>query len=189
MEEKIPRFRIILTVILTALLLVGVGLAVLRIPRSEGRLEIVQPTPAAASVSSKEIKVYVSGAVARPGVYSMSEGQRIEDALSAAGGAASGADLTRLNLAAKVRDELQIHVPLPGESAGPGSFPSDTLIDINSAPLAVLDTLPDIGPATAQKIIAYREKNGPFKRVEDLTETKLVSASTFSRIKDLITAR
>ncbi|MDP2660813.1 MAG: ComEA family DNA-binding protein [Dehalococcoidia bacterium] len=189
MEEEIPRFRIILTVGLTVLLLVGIGLAVLRIPRPDGRLEIVQPTPAAASVPPKEIKVYVSGAVARPGVYSMSEGQRIEDALSAAGGAMAGADLTRLNLAARVRDEIQIHVPLPGESAGPVSVPSNTLIDINSAPLAVLDTLPDIGPATAQNIIAFRDKNGPFKRVEDLTEAKLVGASTFSKIKDLITAR
>ncbi len=189
MEEEIPRFRIIFTVVLTILLVVGIGLAIVRMPRPDGRLEIVQPTPAPANVSSKDIKVYVSGAVARPGVYSMSEGQRIEEALSAAGGSAPGADLTRLNLAAKVRDELQIHVPLAGENAGPVSGPADPMIDINSAPLAILDTLPDIGPATAQKIIAFREKNGPFKRVEDLTEAKLVGASTFSKIKDLITAR
>lgn len=190
MEEEIPRLRVILTIVLAGALLVGVGLTVLRWPRSDGGLVIVQPTPAAAATPAlKEVKVYVSGAVARAGVYTMQEAQRVEDALSAAGGAYQNADLSRLNLAAKVRDEMQIHVPLPGESAPPPAQAADTRVDINSAPAALLDTLPDVGPATAQKIIAYREKNGPFKRLEELTETKLVGPSTFAKIKDLITIR
>lgn len=186
---EIPRAKIVLTVILAGALLAGVGLTVQRAPRGDGRLIIVQPTPSSAPAVPKELKVYVSGSVARPGVYTMQEGQRIEDALTSAGGAFAIADLSKLNLAAKVRDEMQIHVPLPGESIPSSAQAVDALIDINTAPAAVLDTLPDIGPATVQKIIAYREKNGPFQRLEELLEAKLVGASTMAKIKDLITIR
>lgn len=194
MDEQIPRLRIVLTTLLAVALLAGLGLTVVRMPRPDGQVVIIQPTPPAATAvpAPKEIKVYVSGAVARAGVYTMREDQRIEEALVAAGGAQAGADLSRLNLAARVRDEMQIHVTLPGEAGAPApaaAAPADPRVDINTATLALLDTLPDIGPATGQKIIAYRERNGPFKRLEELTETKLISASTLAKIKDLIVIR
>ncbi len=187
--EDIPRFRIILTAVLSVALIAGIGLTVARMPRQNGGLVIVQPTPVAATAAQKDIKVYVSGAVARGGVYTMQDGQRIEDALAAAGGASANADLSRLNLAGKVRDEMQVNVPLLSEGVAQVSPAGDSRIDINTAAAAVLDTLPDIGPATAQKIIIYREKNGPFKRIEELAELKLVGQSTYTKIKDLITTR
>lgn len=185
MEEGSPPYKVLATLALAVLFLVGIGLTVLKMPRQEGALEIIQPTPSPA----KEIQVYVSGAVARAGVYALKEGQRVEDALAAAGGVSPLADLSRLNLAARVRDEMQIYVPLPGESMASSPQAADSLIDINSASTALLETLPGIGPVTAQSIVTYRQKNGPFKKVEDLKEAKLVGASTFEKIKDLITVR
>lgn len=185
MGEGPPPYKILLTLVLALLFLLGIGLTLLKMPRQEGPLEIIQPTPSA----PKEIRVYVSGAVSRAGVYSLREGQRVEDALAAAGGAAPQADVSRLNLAARVRDEMQIYVPLPGEAPPSAIQAADSRIDINTAPAALLESLPGVGPVTAQKIIAHRQKNGLFKRVEELTEAKLVGASTFEKIKDLITVR
>ena len=185
MEERVPPYKIVLTLVLAALFLAGIGLAILKIPGQAGPVQIVQPTPAA----PKEIKVYVSGAVARAGVYTMAEGQRVEEALAAAGGASPQADISRLNLAARVRDEMQIHIPLPGEVLAASSQASDSRIDLNTASAALLESLPGIGQVTAQNIIAHRQKNGPFKRVEELTEAKLVNASVFARIRDLVTVR
>lgn len=185
MEKGPSQYKVLLSLALAGLFLVGIGLTLWKMPRQEGRLEIIQPTPAA----FKEIKVYVGGAVARVGVYTLKEGQRVEDALAAAGGASALADLSRLNLAARVRDEMQIYVPLPGENTASSSQIADPRIDINTASAALLETLPDVGPVTAQNIISYRQKNGPFKRVEDLTEAKLVGPSAFAKIKDLVTVR
>lgn len=185
MEEGPPRYKVILTVALAVVFLAGIGLTVWKMPRQESPVQIIQPTPS----TPKDIRVYVSGAVARVGVYSLRDGQRVEDALAAAGGPSSQADLSRINLAARVRDEMQIHVPAAGETAITASHGGEPRIDINTAPAALLESLPGIGPATAEKIIAHRQKNGAFKRVEDLTETKLVGAATFAKIKDLITVR
>ncbi|MDP2728253.1 MAG: ComEA family DNA-binding protein, partial [Dehalococcoidia bacterium] len=110
-------------------------------------------------------------------------------ALTAAGGAAPQADLSRLNMATRVRDEMQIYVPLSGENTASPFQAADSRLDINTASVALLDTLPEIGSVTAQNIIAYREKNGPFKRVEELTEAKLVGSAAFAKIKDLIIVR
>jgi competence protein ComEA len=108
------------------------------------------------------------------------------------------ADLEKINLAQEVRDQQQIHVPRKGEAApqppasGPGSAvtpgsPVAKKININTATLADLDTLPKIGPITAQHIIDYRTKNGPFKKIEDLKNVSGIGDATFEGLKDLIT--
>lgn len=184
MPDQTPLYKIVLTAVLAVLFVTGIGFTLFRMPRQEGPVQIVQPTAAA----PREIKVYVSGAVAKPGVYPLDDGQRVEEALARAGGALPQADLSRLNLAVRVRDEMQINVPAQGEPAA--SMPAgDSRIDINSAPAAMLDTLPGIGEVTVQKIIDYRQKNGSFKQIEELTTAKLVNAATFEKIKDMIVAR
>jgi len=146
-----------------------------------------------------KIVIHITGAVNRPGVYELSEGDRVKDAIDAAGGASSDADLTIINLAQKLRDEDKIYVPKIGEFDNtkeasenliPGINPSEAgKIDINSADITQLDSLPGIGPATAQKIIDYREQNGPFKTIEEIKNVSGIGDKKFEDIKDKITVR
>lgn len=154
-----------------------------------------RPTP---SPTDEPIVVYVSGAVVRPGVYALPPGARVADAVEAAGGATAAADLIQLNLARRVHDEEQIHVPregdptrvLPTTVTAPAGDPSagggSSLVNINTAGLAELDALPGIGPGYAQRIIDYREANGPFRSVEEIQNVPGIGPSTFARIRDLI---
>ena len=171
---------------LVALAGVGLGFLAGRQPAQQA-LTIATPLPTATIVVT--IKVHVSGAVVRPGVYTLRLGDRVEDAIAAAGGATADGNPNALNLAARVIDGQQVLVPKTGEPApAQSSSPAaPRLISINSATLAELDALPGIGEVYAQKIIDYRNKNGPFQRIEDLVNLKLVPASTFDKIKDLIT--
>ncbi len=177
--------------LLVLLLLVGVVVFV-SVQRQARPLEIASSDPAP-EVRSRALKVYITGEVARPGVYPLVEGDRIEDAIAAAGGATANADLVRVNLAARVRDQLQINVP--GHAIGPeGIAPGapttlSTKLNLNTAGIAELDVLPGVGPVTAGRIVAYRQEKGLFKAIEDLKEAKLVNNSTFEKIKDLIEVR
>jgi competence protein ComEA len=155
------------------------------------------PTPApTVSPTAAPVRVYVSGSVVTPGVYTLPPRSLVDDALKAAGGATAEADLDRINLALEVRDQQQIHVPRKGEPAQPvapggadrtpGS-PVAKRVNINTATLAELDTLPKIGLTTAQRIIDYRAKNGPFKKIEDLKNVSGIGDATFEALKDLIT--
>jgi len=152
----------------------------------------VPPTPA-------PVRVYVSGAVATPGVYTLPPHSLVHDAIQAAGGASAEADLERINLALEVRDQQQVHVPRRGESApaqptapaSPGdaavsAVPGARRVNINTATLAELETLPRIGPSIAQRIIDYRTRNGPFKQIEDIKNVSGIGEAMFSAIKDLI---
>lgn len=159
------------------------------------------------------LKVYVSGAVVKPGVYTLQEGDRLEDAVDAAGGATPGADLSAVNLALRVADERYYYIPelgellppaasslistegsefssgLPGgESAAglPGGLPGD-LINLNTAPFSSLITLPGIGEVRAQSIIDYRQQNGPFKSVFDVTQVPGIGMTTYENLRDLVT--
>lgn len=189
MGEWIERFRLPIGLVLTVALVVGVAVTLARRPETRP-IEIITPTRV--PKVSQTLKVYVTGEVASPGVYTLSEGDRIEDALRAAGGAIPDADLNRVNLAVRVQDQMQIYVPKkPGEGGPPHDISqsaSPSRININTATATELDSLPEVGPVTAQRILAYRQQNGLFKSVEELKEAKLVNNSTFEKIKDLITA-
>lgn len=161
------------------------------------------PTMAVSSTAWSEepnkIVIYITGAVKQPGVYELSEGDRVKDAIEAAGGTLPEADLVNVNLAQKVRDEDKIYIPEIGELDNLSESYDHTMpvisssdsdkIDINSAGLAELDQLPGIGPATAQKIIDYREQNGPFKTIEELKNISGIGDKKFEDLKDKITAR
>jgi competence protein ComEA len=118
--------------------------------------------------------VHVAGAVREPGVYRMRAGARVADAVGRAGGATPRADLTQVNLAAKVEDGRQIVVPrrVPAAATGAGGSSSPAQpgvpLNLNTATLEQLDELSGIGPATAQKILDYREEHGGFGSVEEL---------------------
>lgn len=137
-----------------------------------------------------KIKVDVSGAVKKPGVYELEENSRVLDAVYAAGGFSSEVDTDKvaaeLNLAAKVSDGQKIYVKRVGET-NPGSNPgfnenSSGLINVNSATAKELDTLPGVGQVTAEKIISTR----PYQTKEELVTKKAVGKATFEKIKDLI---
>jgi len=141
------------------------------------------------TASAVEIQVYVAGAVNRPGVYFLSDGDRWIDAVEAAGGPAEDANLEAVNLARRLHDEDQVLVPRLGEQAALSSVqaPQGERININTAPAATLDDLPGIGEVRSQSIVDSREHNGPFSDIEELVERKLIPQSVFDQIRDLIT--
>ncbi len=161
--------------------------------------QVPQPTPA-------DIRVQVSGAVLSPGVYAMSEDDRVMDAIAAAGGVQPGADLAAINLAQRVQDEARYHVPLAGNTpplpasrnvttpeAGKSrveiqkSSRSSTLVDLNTASSEELETLPGIGPVIAGRIIAHREANGPFATVDAVQDVLGIGPRTLESIRPLVT--
>lgn len=148
---------------------------------------------------NQDILVYVVGAVKSPGVYTLNEGSRVKDAIEIAGGPLSDADLLVLNLAEKLQDEDKIYIPKQGEvdevtqgksSQNIGlSSKDDGKININTADISELEILPGIGPATAQKIIDYRNENGRFKSIEEIKNVSGIGDKKFEQIKDKITSR
>jgi len=174
------------------LIVIAVAAAALFLQRPAPAPIVVQPAAARSSPSPVVVPiiVYVNGAVASPGLYHLPVGSRIDDALRAAGGATFDADLERLNLAARLADGQQLTVPKKVEvqaTTGLGSPVTPARVNINTASVAELDGLAGVGPVTAQRIVAYREQHGPFTRIEQLREAKLVSAATFDKLKDLVT--
>ncbi len=134
------------------------------------------------------IRVHVAGAVLSPGVVDLHEGDRVSEALVAAGGPADNADLNAVNLAERVHDQQQIAVPTSkaaSRSATP--LPPGTLVDINTASAAQLDSLPGIGQAYSRRIVDSRSVDGPFARPRDLVDRKVIPTATFEKIQDLIT--
>ena len=154
--------RVMASYVLVGLLIAAVsaGIALLVIDGKPGGgpgVEVFMPTP----TTPPELKVNVSGAVSRPGVYAMKEGDRVLDAIAAAGGASAGARLPCVNLALRVRDEAHYHVPGPDEPCQPGlastSAREDGRTDLNTATEGQLEALPGIGEVRARAIVDYRE--------------------------------
>lgn len=164
-----------------ALILIGNG-------RLEGR-PILLNTPA----DPPGVRISVQGAVRTPGLYKMAPGSIVQDAVFAAGGFLPNADSSRLNLAAPLTDgqELripsQIPTPLPG-TPSPESTPMGKNINLNTATLEELDSLPGIGPVLAQRIIDYRQTVGPFQSVDDLLHVKGIGSALLEKIRDLVEA-
>lgn len=152
------------------------------------------------------ILVHVAGEVVRPGVVVIAGGARVVDALRAAGGPTSQADLDAVNLAAPLVDAAQVYIPKRGETGkrqvtrpAPGvnlpstnvggaiSDPAGTApIDLNSATEQQLDTLPGVGPSTARAIVAYRLQHGPFARVDDLLNVRGIGPVKLDALRGLV---
>lgn len=134
----------------------------------------------------KTILVQVAGAAMNTGLVELKEGDRVKDAIDAAGGVLPDADIDSLNLARKVKDEEKIYIPKIGETVETQTHTENALIDINKASAEELQNIPGIGPKTADKIIRYRESNH-FINIEDIKNVPGIGDKKFEEIKDFIT--
>ena len=153
------------------------------------------PPPAMAGVTglpSSRVVVDVVGAVRRPGLYRLAHGSRIADAVTRAGGATSKADLAQVNLAAPLADGEQVVVPRrrPGgaarERAPASSGAPAGPVQLSTATLEQLDSLPGVGPVTAQKILDYRQKHGAFQSVDELDAVPGIGPKRLEQLRDLV---
>lgn len=153
----------------------------------------VTAVPAAAPVRVRagpavrpRVTVDVTGAVRRPGLYRLPDGSRVADALERAGGPTRKAFLEGVNLAAPLADGQQVLVPrkpaiggaVPGAATGP--------VSLSTATLEQLDTLPGVGPVTAQKILDYRSGHGAFRSVEELDAVPGIGPATVEELRELV---
>jgi competence protein ComEA len=159
-------------------------------------------TPAAPTVTALPtqtpgpMRVYISGAILKPAVYELPADAILLDAITAAGGFTSEANPATVNLALPLNDGMHVHVPIPGDEPtvdfdggerSSGIDISGALVNINTATLEELDMLPGIGPSIAQKIIDYRESNGPFNAIEEIDRVSGIGPAKLEEIRDLIT--
>jgi competence protein ComEA len=141
-----------------------------------------------------KVTVDVAGEVKEPGVYLLASGARVEEALERAGGPTRKADLTQINRAAKLEDGRQVLVPArPGRSAraaaatgGSGATPPDQPVNLNTATLEQLDTLDGVGPATAQKILDYREEHGAFTSIDELDQIPGIGEKRLAALRERV---
>lgn len=183
-----------------------------RVAQDTGPAATVGTTPFATTTTTQPtstvpdvVIVDVSGAVASPGLVRVAPSARVDGAIEAAGGAAPGADLNRVNRAALLVDGERIYVPrigeksvpesvnggdgsaAPGASTGAPSSQSTGPVNLNTATEEQLDTLPGVGPSTAQAIIDYRSEHGRFTRVEDLLEVRGIGDAKFATLRSRVT--
>ncbi len=209
--ERTPPWRQVrLYLVLVALVSLGTGVSVGRWANAEPVQATLPPpdlwtpwcgvpasTRPASSADASEIwYIYVTGAVVHPRVITVTAGSLVTDALAAAGGPAPEADLDAINLAAPLQNYQHIRVPFrpltptPEPTAAinpePDATPA-TLININTAEAATLETLPKIGPSMAQRIVAYRQEHGPFQTIADIQQVPGIGPSIFAAIEPYIT--
>ena len=149
--------------------------------------------PPTETAPATRVVVDVVGAVRRPGLYRLSQGARIADAVARAGGATRKAELALINLAATLADGEQVVVPARGSpvsGAGPptaaGTASSSGPVHLTTATLEQLDSLPGIGPVTAQKILDYRQQHGAFRSVDGLDAVPGIGPARLEQLEDLV---
>ena len=179
-------------------LLLGGVILLFFLPQRGEPIQLVTVTPESAALTSttpSTVQVHVTGAVKNPGVYVLLENARNIDAITAAGGATSEADLERINLSEFIRDGQRVYVPYKGEPISTSERSSTislsptvpTLVNINTADADALMSLPGIGEVKAAAIIAYRETYGPFTSIEALLNVKGIGQSTLEGLREHIT--
>jgi competence protein ComEA len=151
--------------------------------RARPSVEPVAPVPMTASAQADAMVVAVAGRVRRPGLVRLPGGARVADALEAAGGPLPGTDLSTLNLARKVVDGELITVGVPAASGASSGGP----VNLNTATLEQLQTLPGVGPVLAQRIIEYRDQHGGFATVADLRQVTGIGDARYNELKSRVT--
>jgi len=180
-------------VLVIAALAVTVGIGILRGASAPVDEIVVDEGLSTATPQAADVYVHVSGAVVAPGLYVLPADARVVDAVAAAGGFAPDADTAAVNLARTIDDGEQLHVARIGESGAPATGPAasaetpgDGLVDLNTADVQELETLPRIGPAMAERIIAWRDENGGFTSVEDLLAVPGIGDKMLESLRDLV---
>ena len=186
MASWLDRYRNHVIAALAALLAAAVVALVLEQRDGPEALEIrpgeLTPAP------SGPVEVYITGAVAHPGVYEMSDGDRAIDLLYEAGGPAPDANLAAVNLALRLHDEDAFVIPHLGQPASSVAGVTSQTVNINTATAEDLDAkLPGIGQVYGQRIVASRTADGPFASTDEMVERELIPRATFERIRELIT--
>lgn len=184
-----------------AVVAIVLGMAGFRLLRTPPPAELSLPRATATATlppttgTPGPVVVHVAGAVARPGIYRVAASARVDDAVTAAGGTTPEADLDAVNLAAKVTDGDRVFVPRKGQVPPPvvapvgateGATPSGP-VNLNTATIEQLDTLPGVGPTTAQAIIAWRQQHGAFRSVQDLLEVRGIGPAKLESLRDQVT--
>jgi len=133
------------------------------------------------------ILVHVSGAVNKQGVFKLGSGSRILDAVNAAGGFCPDADPSAVNLAQELKDGIKIVIPARRKATPKDKDNKNGLININSAPISELKTIPGVGDVTAGRIVEYRETSGGFSTTDELKKVKGIGPKKFEKMKDSVT--
>ncbi|TMM30859.1 MAG: ComEA family DNA-binding protein [Actinobacteria bacterium] len=180
----------VLVAVAVLVVLVAAYLAWRARPHAEPVTPVGSTVPAqvpASALPSGVIVVAVQGRVTHPGLYHLPAGARVADALDAAGGALPGVDLSYVNLARKLTDGelLLIGATAPPDQAGTQPA-SGGKVDLNTATVAQLDTLPGVGPALAQRIVEYRTQHGGFRSIDELRKVQGIGDAKFAQLKDLV---
>jgi competence protein ComEA len=187
--------RWVLVVVALSVAAVGLAVTLLSWPETEPAATAPAVAPEATAAEAKTIVVSVAGAVKDPGIVELDAGARVADAIEAAGGLTEGADPGFLNLARVVADGDLVAVPdasasgaavpAPGDGVG-GAVPGG-LVNINVAGAAELDALNGIGPVLAERIIEYRETNGSFQSLDELSEVSGIGSALLEQLRDQVT--
>ena len=175
-----------LVLLLLFLFALAGGIALLVQQGRPGGVEVVLPT----ATPAPSVQVYVTGAVAEPGVYTLQDGALLRDAVDRAGGATESADLARVNLALHVQDQDHHHIPAVGEEVATAPSPqadAPARTNLNQAGLAELMELPGIGEVRANAILEHRRLNGPFRSVDELVDVSGIGWTTLERLRPLVT--
>src|ERR687887_2339518 len=195
-EFLLQRPRLLLAAVGSLVLILLLGRLVLGAGTTTPAAPLPPPPTEGAGVTglpSGRVVVDVVGAVRRPGLYRLEQGSRIADAVARAGGATRKAELAQVNLAAPLADGEQVVIPkrgapgaVPPAADSSGGAATTAPVQLSTATLEQLDTLPGVGPATAQKILDYRTKHGAFSSVDELDAVPGIGPKRLEQLRDLV---
>jgi competence protein ComEA len=177
------------TLLLGALALVLALLFADRFLREAGTASVAASPATAHAAAPAPVVVHVVGAVRRAGLYTLPQGSRIADAIERAAGATRRADLALVNLAAPVADGMQVVVPARPRAGAPGTAAPEQAagpVHLNTATLEQLDSLPGVGPVTAQKILDYRQQHGAFASVDELDAIPGIGPARLETLREVV---
>ena len=146
---------------------------------------VAEPVPVVEEALPDKAFIYVTGAVNKPGLYALAGDQTVGQAVETAGGMAAYADTAAVNLAGKAADGMHIHIPYDWNGVPPAPV-DEGKVSLNQADEEKLMTLPGIGPAMADNIIAYRREHGAFTSIDELQKVKGIGPAKFQKLKDQV---